>query len=78
MGPPGLEPGTTDCEVRVWLSARLARSGFSAPLRAFRSRERKRISAAIGRSPIPLYERYGFVRTGDIVFDDEVLLWLDL
>ncbi len=25
-------------------------------------------------SPIPFYERYGFVRTGDIVFDDEVLL----
>ncbi|MFL5792072.1 MAG: GNAT family N-acetyltransferase [Actinomycetota bacterium] len=29
-------------------------------------------------SPIPFYERYGFVRTGDIVFDDEVLLRLDL
>jgi len=28
--------------------------------------------------PIPFYERYGFVRTGDIVFDDEVLLRLDL
>lgn len=25
-------------------------------------------------SPIPFYERYGFERTGDIVFDDEVLL----
>lgn len=29
-------------------------------------------------SPIPFYERYGFVRTGDLVFDDEVLLRLDL
>ena len=28
--------------------------------------------------PIPFYERYGFVRTGDMVFDDEVLLRLDL
>lgn len=28
--------------------------------------------------PIPFYERYGFVRTGDLVFDDEVLLRLDL
>ena len=25
-------------------------------------------------SPIPFYERYGFERTGDVVFDDEVLL----
>ena len=34
-----------------------------------------------GRSeggPISFYERYGFERTGDIVFDDEVLLRLDL
>ncbi|MEO8425037.1 MAG: GNAT family N-acetyltransferase [Actinomycetota bacterium] len=29
-------------------------------------------------SPISFYERYGFERTGDIVFDDEVLLRLDL
>ena len=29
-------------------------------------------------SPISFYERYGFVRTGDIVFDGEVLLRLDL
>ena len=29
-------------------------------------------------SPIPFYEQYGFVRTGDVVFDDEVLLRLDL
>ena len=29
-------------------------------------------------SPIPFYERYGFERTGDIVFDDEVLLRLSL
>ena len=29
-------------------------------------------------SPIPFYEKYGFVRTGEIVFDDEVLLRLEL
>lgn len=29
-------------------------------------------------SPIPFYERYGFERTGDIVFEDEVLLRLEL
>ena len=29
-------------------------------------------------SPIPFYERYGFKRTGEIVFDDEVLLRLPL
>ena len=29
-------------------------------------------------SPIAFYERYGFERTGDIVFDDEVLLRLPL
>jgi len=29
-------------------------------------------------SPLPFYERYGFVRTGQVVFDDEVLLRLDL
>jgi diamine N-acetyltransferase len=29
-------------------------------------------------SPIPFYERYGFERTGEIVFDDEVLLQLRL
>ena len=27
---------------------------------------------------IPFYERYGFERTGDVVFDNEVLLRLDL
>ena len=29
-------------------------------------------------SPIPFYEGYGFVQTGEIVFDDEVLLELRL
>jgi diamine N-acetyltransferase len=28
--------------------------------------------------PLPFYERYGFVQTGDRVFDDELLLRLDL
>jgi diamine N-acetyltransferase len=29
-------------------------------------------------SPVPFYERYGFVRTGDLVFEDEVLLRFEL
>ena len=29
-------------------------------------------------SPIGFYERYGFRQTGDAVFDDEVLLELEL
>ena len=29
-------------------------------------------------SPIPFYERYGFKQTGEIVFDNEVLLELVL
>ena len=29
-------------------------------------------------SPLPFYERYGFEQTGDIVFDDEILLRLPL
>jgi hypothetical protein len=29
-------------------------------------------------SPIGFYERYGFEQTGDIVFDNEVLLQLKL
>ena len=38
-----------------------------------------RTSAGQGEgSPIPFYERYGFVRTGDLVFDDEVLLQYQL
>ena len=28
--------------------------------------------------PISFYERYGFVQTGELVFDGAVLLWLDL
>jgi diamine N-acetyltransferase len=41
----------------------------------------KTVSTSAGQgdgSPIGFYERYGFRRTGDIVFDDEVLLRLDL
>ena len=40
-----------------------------------------RVSTSAGAgdgSPIPFYERYGFVQTGDIVFDDERLLRLEL
>jgi hypothetical protein len=29
-------------------------------------------------SPIPFYERYGFERTGEVVFDNEVKLRLKL
>ena len=29
-------------------------------------------------SPLPFYERYGFVPTGELVFDGEVLLRLEL
>jgi diamine N-acetyltransferase len=36
-------------------------------------------SAGQGKgSPIPFYERYGFENTGEVVFDDEVLLRLEL
>jgi GNAT superfamily N-acetyltransferase len=48
----------------------------------FRNRpgvEVMRTSAGQGDgSPLPFYEGYGFERTGDIVFDDEVLLRLQL
>jgi GNAT superfamily N-acetyltransferase len=48
----------------------------------FRSRpgvEMMRTSAGQGDgSPLPFYERYGFERTGDIVFNNEVLLRLKL
>ena len=41
--------------------------------------ETMRTSAGQGQgSPIGFYERYGFQRTGDIVFDNEVLLELEL
>ena len=37
------------------------------------------VSAGRGEgSPIPFYERYGFVSTGEIVFDGELLLRLEL
>jgi GNAT superfamily N-acetyltransferase len=47
----------------------------------FRERGAAVMSTSAGQgdgSPIPFYERCGFVRTGDIVFDDEVLLELRL
>ena len=50
--------------------------------RVFRNRpgvEMMRTSAGQGDgSPFPFYERYGFEQTGDIVFNDEVLLRLQL
>lgn len=39
------------------------------------------LSTSVGQgdgSPITFYERYGFEQTGEIVFDDEVLLQLQL
>ncbi len=71
---------------KLIIDERYQRQGFgTATLDAivayFRSRpgvERMWTSAGEGPgSPIPFYERYGFVRTGDIVFDHEVLLRLD-
>jgi len=47
----------------------------------FRGRGVDALWTSAGRgegSPIPFYERYGFEQTGDIVFDGEVLLRLDL
>jgi GNAT superfamily N-acetyltransferase len=47
----------------------------------FRGRGVTVVSTSAGRgdgSPIQFYERYGFQRTGDIVFDGEVLLELRL
>jgi diamine N-acetyltransferase len=48
----------------------------------FRRRPEVRVlSTSAGRgngSPIEFYEQYGFTQTGEIVFDDEVLLQLEL
>jgi diamine N-acetyltransferase len=47
----------------------------------FRDRGSREMWTSAGQgagSPITFYERYGFVRTGEIVFDDELLLRLDL
>jgi diamine N-acetyltransferase len=47
----------------------------------FRERGRTEVWTSTGRgegSPIPFYEQNGFVQTGDIVFDDEVLLRREL
>jgi len=47
----------------------------------FRGREVDVLWTSAGQgkgTPIPFYERYGFVQTGEIVFDGEVLLELKL
>jgi len=65
-------------------AAYLASEGKAGGLRAeyFRGRPGVEVmwtSAGEGEgSPIPFYERYGFEGTGEIVFDDEVLLRLRL
>jgi diamine N-acetyltransferase len=72
---------------KLFIDARQQRRGYgTAALDLvsdyFRSRPGVEVmwtSAGQGEgSPIPFYERYGFVRTGDLVFDGEVLLRLDL
>ena len=72
---------------KLLIDERYQRRGYGTAtldLIADRFRERPGVevmstSAGQGRgSPIPFYERYGFERTGDIVFDDEVLLRLRL
>lgn len=72
---------------KLFIDARYQRRGYgSAALdlvaEYFRARPGVDVmwtSAGQGEgSPIPFYERYGFVRTGELVFDDEVLLRLDL
>lgn len=47
----------------------------------FRAKDVEEMWTSAGQgegSPIPFYERYGFVRTGDVVFDEEIFLRLDL
>jgi diamine N-acetyltransferase len=72
---------------KLLIDARHQRRGYGTAtldliVEYFRARpgvEVLRTSAGQGEgSPIPFYERYGFERTGDVVFDDEVLLRLRL
>ena len=72
---------------KLLIDERYQRRGFGTAtldliVEYFRSRPGVEVmwtSAGEGEgSPIPFYERYGFERTGEIVFDDEVLLRLEL
>ena len=68
---------------KLLIDARYQRRGFGTAtldliVEYFRGRPGVEVlstSAGQGEgSPIAFYERYGFERTGDVVFDDEVLL----
>ena len=72
---------------RLLIDERYQRQGFGTAtldliVEYFRGRPGVEVlSTSAGQgdgSPIGFYERYGFERTGDIVFGDEVLLRLDL
>ena len=62
-------------------AAATARAALDLIVEYFRGRGVDVLWTSAGQgegSPIPFYERYGFERTGEIVFDDEVLLRLEL
>ncbi len=71
---------------KLLIDERHQRRGYGAAtldliVEYFRSREVDVLWTSAGRgegSPIPFYERYGFEQTGEIVFDGEVLLRLEL
>ena len=72
---------------KLFIDERYQRQGFGTAtldliVEYFRSRPGVEIlSTSAGQgdgSPITFYERYGFEQTGEIVFDDEVLLRLKL
>ena len=71
---------------KLLIDERFQRRGFGTAtldhvVRYFRDRDVDEMWTSAGQgpgSPIPFYERYGFERTGDVVFDDEVLLRLSI
>jgi len=71
---------------KLLIDERHQRRGYGAAtldliVEYFRGREVDVLWTSAGRgegSPIPFYERYGFEQTGEIVFDGEVLLRLEL
>ena len=71
---------------KLFIDARYQRSGYGTAAldlvaAYFRDRGVETMWTSAGQGeggPIPFYERYGFMRTGEIVFDGEVLLRLDL
>jgi diamine N-acetyltransferase len=71
---------------KLLIDARHQRRGYGTAtleliVEYFRGRGVEEMWTSAGQgdgSPIPFYERYGFERTGEVVFDDEVLLRLKL